>query len=498
MAFTDVIFTGNPPPGYSLPGSGATLTFTVVTAGSGATATIAVTSGAISGVTATPVSQGSGYPVSSLIYFSVAGGTGGVISGTTNSSGTLTFNTTALTTGSGYSAGTAITSIDYIAPFTYTSSGTGATVTFVATNGVITSVTAAPANQGSGYPASSIIYFLVAGGNGGIIYGTTNASSVLTFNTAPIATGTGYTSGTAATSTITTSTPLTGLGSIANITGIGAAGSSYLPSSTLYLLLGGGTGGVASVGTNGSGQVSTYTATPIAAGSGYTSGTAATSIVSIAPGGGTFLTSNNICAEMSRGNASLRDINLTSAICIEMYRGNIGTLTEITGGQPILELVNFTPNATDVRMGLNYGRNYGQTGTLIVGGTASGSLTLTKATGSVCYGGSGTCALLTPTSTSNYGYWWFYVPVTNSTAFTLSFYNSISAGWNGVLNATIFDTNQTTSLFSSVVPTVDDGNYHQFTCTQVTPTGTGLCLVGIGAQNGTSSGFFYIDQVAVT
>src|SRR5208283_3732056 len=128
------------------------------------------------------------------------------------------------------------------------------------------------------------------------------------------------------------------------------------------------------------------------------------------------------------------------------------------------------------------------TGTLIVGGAASGSATITEITGSLARGGSGTCAQLTPTSTTAYGYWWFYIPVTNSSSFILTFYNMITSGWNGILNITIYDTDQSTSLYSSVVTTVNNSSYNQQICSLCTPTGTGLVLVKIGIMNGSVSG----------
>ena len=534
MALTDVLFTGNPPPSFTTPGSGATITFTASTAGSGATATITTSSGAITATTATPVAQGSGYPPSSTIYFAVSGGTGGIISGTTNASSVLTFTAGPTVAGSGYSNGTKATTVEFIGnpgtgsttqfiPYLTGVTGSGAQVTFVASAGAITTVTAVPANVGSGYPANTTIYLLVSGGVNGIIQATTTATGTISyFKTTPVSGygGTGYSSTTANTSA-NFGNPYVNSGTITAITGIGNGGSSYPINCGLYLLLAGGTGGIAYVTTNGSGVVSTYSGTPIAVGSGYTSGTAATSILSIVSGGGTFLSNS----EMNRGNGTLNDIDITSTpyknICAEMFRGN-GTLNDLSGGLPISELArgntgsiidafavqrpcaelanaNYViPSASDVRIGVTYGNNNSLTGSLVVGGATSGAATLTKITGSQAYGGSGTCAQLTPTSTTAFGYWYFYLPVTGGVTFAFSFYNQISTGWNGILNTTIYDALLSGTpgiLLSQTVTTINNGQYNQQLFSPVTPTNTGMCLVVIGIKNGSNSGYVLIDNI---
>jgi hypothetical protein len=537
MALTDVVFTGNPPPGFTTPGSGATITFTASTAGSGATVTIGVTSTAISSVTATPVAQGSGYPPNATIYFNVAGGTGGIVKGTTDGSSVLTFNTTQVVAGSGYTAGTKATTVEFFGnpgtgsttlflPYQTAMTGSGAQVTFVASAGAITSVTAIPANAGSGYPANASFYLLLSGGTNGFVTATTNSSgTVSNFTTSPYG-GAGYSSGTANTSVNFGNQPVNS-GTITSITGIGAAGSLYPPLCGLYLLLAGGTGGIVYVTTDNSGgggtsgKVVSYSATPIAVGSGYTSGTAATSIVAIASKGGTFLTNSemsrggaslkdvdisptlfqNLCVEMSRGNGTLKDSSGNIPI-LELARGNIGTLSEMVAGQrPCVELLNsnwIIPNTSDVRIGVTYGNNNANTGTLIVGGTTSGAATLTKITGSQAYGGSGTCAQLTPTSITAFGYWYFYLPVTSGSTFAFSFYHNISTNWNGILNVTVYDCNLETTpsiLFSQTVTTINDGQYHQQLCSPTTPTDTGMSLIIIGIQNGSTSGYVLIDNI---
>ena len=539
MALTDVVFTGNPPPSFTTPGSSATITFTASTAGSGATVTIGVTSTAISSVTTTPAAQGSGYPPNATIYFSVSGGTGGIVKGTTDNSSVLTFNATQVVAGSGYTAGTKSTTVVFIGnpgtgsttlflPYQTAMTGSGAQVTYVASAGAISTVTATPANVGSGYPPNVSFYLLVSGGgSNGFVTATTNSSgTVSNFTTSPYG-GTGYSSTTANTS-VNFGNPYVNSGTITAITGIGAAGSGYPANCGLYLLLAGGTGGIAYVTTDNSGgggttgKVVTYSGTPISPGSGYTSGTAATTVVAIATSGGTFL----VNSEMNRGSGTLSDIimgaSLYNNLCNEMTRGNVGTLSDLSAANPISELArgnigtlaeilaghrncnelanaNYViPSTSNVKIGVTYGNNNSLTGTLVVGGSVSGAVTLTRVTGSQAYGGSGTCAQLTPTSTTAFGYWYFYIPVTGGIAFPFSFYHQISSGWNGILNVTIYDAYLEGTpgvLLSQTVTTIDNGQYNQQLCSAVTPTDTGMCLVVIGIQNGSVSGYVLIDNI---
>ena len=87
--------------------SGSTINYTVdgtPPAGSGAFVNFTAGSGAITSVTTTPASGGSGYPVSTTFNLVVAGGTGGIVSATTNSSGVVTsFSSTPVAGGSGAS-----------------------------------------------------------------------------------------------------------------------------------------------------------------------------------------------------------------------------------------------------------------------------------------------------------------------------------------------------------------------------------------------------------
>jgi hypothetical protein len=208
----------------------------------------------------------------------------------------------------------------------------------------------------------------------------------------------------------------------------------------------------------------------------------------------------NVCAVMSRSSGTLQDINNLSEQCAEMARGDIGTLDGIMSMQEVAnEFADSTaafPSVGDVRDGIAFGWNSALTGALIVGGMASYEATLEKTTGADARGGSGTCAKLTPTSRVAFGYWHFYLPVVASIPFVLSFWHKISTNWNGILRATIYDTDQATQLLTSeLITLVDDGVYHQHLCTQCIPTNTGMCLIKIEIKDGGTTGYVFIDDI---
>ena len=157
------------------------------------------------------------------------------------------------------------------------------------------------------------------------------------------------------------------------------------------------------------------------------------------------------------------------------------------------------PSAANVLDGVAFGIGGTQyTGSLIQGGRGTRSVDLTRETGANARGGSGTCAKLSPTSTTVWGYWNFYVPGTISTQFTLSFYHKITSGFNGLVKVSIFDADEGSALLSSQAVTLtDDAAYHQHTCTAVTPTATGLCRVRIEVQDGSTTGDVYIDDFGI-
>lgn len=154
---------------------------------------------------------------------------------------------------------------------------------------------------------------------------------------------------------------------------------------------------------------------------------------------------------------------------------------------------NLVPGYNSIQYGTQY--FYPRTG------SAYGSATLAKETGANARGGSGTCAKLTATSTTQYGFWEFYVPATATTAFTFSLYYKAfhtTTAWNGTLDVSIYDTDDTTlKNTNESVSITDDAAYHQWSATAVTPTATGLCRVTIRVKNGSDSGGVYIDDIAV-
>jgi len=136
----------------------------------------------------------------------------------------------------------------------------------------------------------------------------------------------------------------------------------------------------------------------------------------------------------------------------------------------------------------------------IMGGTTEGEVTLSKETGAAARGGSGTCAKLLPLSTTAYGYWDFYVPVTAATAFTMSFWYWCTSGFNGQIKVTTYDTDQVAVLDASRdVGETADGDWHQYAGFEVTPTATGLCRVRVEVLQGAHSAadVIYIDDIAV-
>jgi hypothetical protein len=150
--------------------------------------------------------------------------------------------------------------------------------------------------------------------------------------------------GSGCTITLTTST-----GAITNCA-LNAGGTAYPASATIWLnLTTGGTGGIVAVSTNGSGVVTSVTASPIAAGSGYSNGSSATTHTSASGGGFTLADSQTLTANVAAGTAT----------CVT-YAGNSPNSAAITG--------NVTGGSTTSA----YGANATGTGTLNVTGAVAG------------------------------------------------------------------------------------------------------------------------------
>lgn len=202
-----------------------------------------------------------------------------------------------------------------------------------------------------------------------------------------------------------------------------------------------------------------------------------------------------------RGNTTIKDLVNPHDSIMMFNRGNVGVLNDIVYEDNVylpMERVSWiAPQASDVRIGVGYGVNGSEyTGSMIVGGTAAYSATLSKEVGVNARGGIGTCAKFTPTSTTSPGYWYFYIPASSS--FVLTFWHKITTNWNGTLAISIIDIDQATFLLtSSPVTLVNDGDYHQFICSTVTPSGTGLCLVRMEIMDGSTTGLVYIDDIGL-
>lgn len=151
------------------------------------------------------------------------------------------------------------------------------------------------------------------------------------------------------------------------------------------------------------------------------------------------------------------------------------------------------PDESVVKDGVVFGPNDNDyEGTMPPSGGVSRSATLAKETGANARGGIGTCAKLSPTSDSTWGYWWFYLPTEGQIPIRLSFWHKVSAGFTGQLKVTIFDTDdvdRTDKLLDAEVVTLyDDATYHQHLCANITPMQTGLCLVRIEVIDGSGAG----------
>lgn len=147
-----------------------------------------------------------------------------------------------------------------------------------------------------------------------------------------------------------------------------------------------------------------------------------------------------------------------------------------------------------------------QTGTAVAAtGVARGSATLAKETGANARGGSGTCAKLSPTSVSLWGYWEFFVKVPAG-EFKLSFYYKsfhTTAAWNGTLKVSLWDSDDPDESPPPLLDNVDvagtyDATYRLWESAAKTAAAEGLCRVRIAILNGSDSGGVYLDDLAVT
>jgi hypothetical protein len=131
---------------------------------------------------------------------------------------------------------------------------------------------------------------------------------------------------------------------------------------------------------------------------------------------------------------------------------------------------------------------------------AFGVGSITKETGANARTGSGSCMKVDPYNTTEDMVYEFLVPVTASTGFSLSFWHKISSGFNGTVKLTIYDSDTgdaTMLLNAETVTLTNDGAYHQYTSTGVTPSETGFCRCVIAVRDGSVTGNVFIDDFAV-
>lgn len=135
--------------------------------GQGASGTVTTTvSGGVL-ITAVPAAAGSAYPANSIVYLTVAGGTGGIIAANTNAAGGLNI------------------------------AGSGCTMTITVSGGAI--VTATTSAGGTLYPPNSLVFLAVSSGTNGLVAVATNASGVCAGTAVVLRGGSGYSAGTNAT-----------------------------------------------------------------------------------------------------------------------------------------------------------------------------------------------------------------------------------------------------------------------------------------------------------
>jgi hypothetical protein len=154
-------------------------------------------------------------------------------------------------------------------------------------------------------------------------------------------------------------------------------------------------------------------------------------------------------------------------------------------------------STADVRNAVD--RGDGSLGSLVVPGGASGQVTLERNNTELYSPGQGFyCAKLTPLSTSQYGYWDFYIPAVASTAFRLHFYIKVSDyAFNGSVNLSVWDAmGSETLLLDNALLALSDLYVH--TNIPITaPSTTGLCRVQFKFLNGTIPGIIYVDNIYV-
>lgn len=201
------------------------------------------------------------------------------------------------------------------------------------------------------------------------------------------------------------------------------------------------------------------------------------------------------CIFFNRGTTSIINIVTETDSIGKLNRGNTGTILNSSIIQkPYVGITNVMPSQQNVFNKVSYGRSGTEfVGQLIVPGMSSGYLTMVSNTSA---GRSGTyCVQFTPTSTTNYGYWHFYI-ATSSLNAQITFWHKISSGFNGSLKTYIYGPNNNLVIQETVTLT-NDNTYHQYTSTPANANSAGLCLVQLEFLQGTNNitDSIYIDDL---
>ena len=113
-------------------------------------------------------------------------------------------------------------------------------------------------------------------------------------------------------------------------------------------------------------------------------------------------------------------------------------------------------------------------------------------------GGSGYCAYMNPSSTTNALELEFYVPVVAATNPTLKFYvKKTSSASNAALSLDVYDSDDdSTKLIDGASVTLTD-SWAQYSAASISPTNTGFCRVVLKALDGATTGDIGIDDVSI-
>jgi len=123
-----------------------------------------------------------------------------------------------------------------------------------------------------------------------------------------------------------------------------------------------------------------------------------------------------------------------------------------------------------------------------------GEMSVEKETGPNARGGTGSCVRFTPSSTVHPQVWVFKVPCQDSIAVQLDMWHKITSGFNGSFTFSASGSG-ITPINEEVVALTDDGVYHEFLSSIMTPTESGYIAVTLRAKQGVVSGSIFVDDI---